>query len=223
VNKPTNQNKTQTKRENIMQSKELNAYLVRHVAKGNKKLPKSTRIFNSGSATECPSRKLGLCQCPDKCYAMKAERQYPNVKPYRERQREITLDIVPEVFAFALLDHSDNCKHKMQAFRFNEAGDFESQEQISWFVRVCSILYVHGVKCYGYTARTDLDLSQLLKVSVVNVSNDCGHWIERGANRFIAVDRYTGTRPACAGDCRKCKLCLVKPRGPGRTVEVEMH
>ena len=65
--------------------------LNRHISIGNKKLPKTTAIFNMGAATDCPSLELGLCQAfvGEKlvCYAMKAESGlYPDVLPYRRRQ-----------------------------------------------------------------------------------------------------------------------------------------
>jgi hypothetical protein len=55
---------------------------------GNRKIPKSTAIFNMSSALNCPSKKLGLCKAASqgaKCYARKAEILYPQVLPYRER------------------------------------------------------------------------------------------------------------------------------------------
>ena len=54
---------------------------------GNTKLPKSTMIFNMGTAAKCPSKELGLCSVAGCCYAGKAETQYPkHVPAYRERQ-----------------------------------------------------------------------------------------------------------------------------------------
>ena len=59
---------------------------------GNKKIGNDTLIFNMGSATDCPSKKLGLCRHCDKCYALKAERQYPQVRPFRDRQADYWLN-----------------------------------------------------------------------------------------------------------------------------------
>ena len=46
-------------------------------SEGNLKIPSSTAIFNMGSATDCPSLKLGLCKAyfngKHICYAKKAE------------------------------------------------------------------------------------------------------------------------------------------------------
>jgi len=58
--------------------------------RGNKKLGKDTLIFNMTSATNCPSKRLGLCQlkgrCESKCYALRAEKRFPAVLEYREEQ-----------------------------------------------------------------------------------------------------------------------------------------
>jgi hypothetical protein len=190
------------------------------VSKGNKKLPSTTWIMNSGTATDCPSKALGLCQAGDLCYALKAERMYPQVLPYRNRQYEITQTVTPESFVNQLLIDSKNARtHKLKAFRFNESGDFHNQNQLNWFADVCRLLKANKVKCYGYTARTDLDLTGLLEHASVNVSNDNNGWIEYGCNRFKMV-QYPSARLVCAGDCRKCNLCLTQR---GKTIEVEQH
>jgi hypothetical protein len=45
---------------------------------GNSKLPTETLIVNITSAHNCPSDKLGLCNCSNVCYAKKCERIYSN-------------------------------------------------------------------------------------------------------------------------------------------------
>ena len=85
---------------------------------------------------------------------------------------------------------------------------------------ICRILGEHGVKCYGYTARTDLNLEYLLAYSKVNVSNDLNEWREHGANRFLAVDEHSIGALKCAGDCSACTLCLEVS---GKVIEVPKH
>ena len=192
------------------------------VSKGNKKLPSSTWILNSGSATDCPSKKLGLCQCANKCYALKAERQYKTPVAFRRRQAELySSGMKPQEVATELLaQHKRARTKKMKTFRFNESGDFADQGQVDWFQDICKVLATNGIRCYGYTARTDLDLSGLLNWASVNVSNDNNGWVEKGANRFKAVPEYTGNNPACAGDCSICNRCF---RTKGATIEVKIH
>ena len=190
-------------------------------SKGNKKLPASTYILNTGSATDCPSRALGLCQCPEKCYAIKAEKQYPAVLPYRRRQRAAFSALSAAEIAEQLLTASARSRAGgMQRFRFSEAGDFETQRDVDKMADLCEILTAAGVKCYGYTAHTDLELSRLCAAASLNVSNDRGQWTAQGANRFKAVEKLDRRRLICAGDCRKCALCFNKR---GATIQVMMH
>ena len=192
--------------------------------KGNLKVPATTWIVNSGSATNCPSKALGLCQAGKDCYALKAERQYLQVLPYHERQALLYRATDPVAFADSMLAQSERAhkaSRKMASFRYNEAGDFEDQSQLDWFVAVCRRLAEFGVACYGYTARTDLDLTKLQEVSQVNVSNDLGGWQSRGANRFRIV-RKGDEEPKvmCPGNCRKCNLCIT---GRGIEAGIAVH
>ena len=74
---------------------------------GNHKIPKTTAIFNMGSAKDCPSAELGLCKAvvdgKSFCYAKKAEYLYPAVLPYRRRQEEFWKAISAELFAVQFL------------------------------------------------------------------------------------------------------------------------
>ena len=74
---------------------------------GNKKLPKTTYILNVGTALDCPSEKLGLCDVAKECYAKKAERIYPQVEPFRQHQRRVFDDVDAEHIAQVLLDASE--------------------------------------------------------------------------------------------------------------------
>ena len=167
-----------------------------------------------------------MCQACDDCYALKAENQYPLVLPYRERQFKITQEVAPVDFAWALVNmYGKTLKRRRKdiTFRFNEAGDFVNQKQLDWFTSVCALLNQEptSIKCYGYTARTDLNLSELLKYASVMVSNDKGGWVSKGANRFKKYPK--GSKPPkfdCAGDCRVCKMCL---NFKGKVIGVESH
>ena len=79
-------------------------HLKKLVQFGNNKLPKTTVIFNMGPAKECPANALGLCELgkTGKCYAMKAERLYPQVLPYRIRQKNYWLQVYPNYFSISI-------------------------------------------------------------------------------------------------------------------------
>lgn len=191
-------------------------------SKGNKKLPKDTYIMNVGTALDCPSEKLGLCPVARECYAKKAERIYPQVTPYRQAQRKVFDDVSAADIASAIIGAKDRAKKPMRKFRFSEAGDFANQSDVDKMADVCRLLSVAGLDCYGYTARTDLDLSRLLAVASVCISNDLNRskWMEAGANRFEQVKKFSGKRLRCVADCTICDFCS---RYRGKVIEVEIH
>jgi len=59
-----------------------------NLALGNRKIGTDTLILNMGPAIGCPADTLGKCECADVCYAKRAERQYPNVRAYRDKQKK---------------------------------------------------------------------------------------------------------------------------------------
>lgn len=180
---------------------------------GNNKLPKSTMIFNMGSSTNCPSKQRGLCQNCDICYAYKAERQYPQVLPYRTRQENFWLDSTAEEICDYFNDILRRKRNKVTALRFNEAGDFHSQECINKLDEVAEyLMYEWGVVTYGYTARKDLNFT--------NVSfKVMGSNFDLYGRQFKTVEHYSGDNPSCPGDCTKCNLCQHYQG----TIEVEVH
>jgi hypothetical protein len=192
------------------------------ISKGNKKLPPSTWIFNCGSATECPSMTMGLCQvAKSECYAWKAERQYPMTQQYRDRQTEMIKNVCPIEFAVGMIEHNERCSNKMELFRFNESGDFLDQEMVSWMETVCIVLSYKDITSYGYTARTDLDLTGLIAVAGVNVSNDLNDWQSKGANRFkVNRDIENSKNIICGMDCTVCSRCS---ESKGLKIDVPSH
>lgn len=181
-------------------------------ARGNKKLPDSTFILNMNSATDCPSLKLGMCQCPSSgkgsCYAMKPEIQYPNALKSRREQARIWKKLSAREIATQLLDASHRArKNKMKAFRFSEAGDFDSQDDVDKMSEVCAILSEAGVKCYGYTARKDLDYSELKLFASVQGSGFMVTNEFRLLKTQAEADSFKGL--ICPADCRTCSACVV--------------
>lgn len=178
---------------------------------GNKKIPNTTAIFNMSSAHDCPSKKLGLCKaaaCGVKCYAIKSEvASRPLVQPYRERQRDFWLSTSAESFAVQFLLINALRRVTFNALRFNEAGDFHSQECLDKAEKIARILKPYGVTCYCYTSRDDLDYHRLeaLKVSGSGFKKD------GVVNVFQIIDREEDKPKGyglCPQDCRACDRCL---------------
>lgn len=191
-----------------------------HVSKGNTKVP--FYIFNMNSATDCPSLESERCQAAGNCYAIRPENFRPSVLPYRRRQEIIWKHSKAAEIAKALMElHSRRRKGAEKVFRFSESGDFRSPRDVEKMGLVSEILIDEGWESYGYTSRTDFDLSPLLERKVyVNVSNSDGDWKSKGANQFKMVDIPSGNSFVCGGDCSKCSVCR-KVRG--KTIEVIKH
>ena len=170
------------------------------ISQGNSKIGKDTFIFNMSSAKNCPSEKLGLCACSSICYAKKAERLYPQVLPYRNRQNEYWINTDAEKFVSEFIQVIARKKTKIKYLRFSESGDFLSQNCVNKLSKISDLL--KGiVKVYTYTARKDLDFSNISDNLIVNGSG------------FMVSNNFTITKDinqkTCLGDCSKCNLCKV--------------
>jgi hypothetical protein len=180
---------------------------------GNIKVHNTTAIFNMSSATDCPSRKLGICKAEAqgaKCYAKKSERDYrPDVKPYREKQKDFWLSVSAKDFAFQfiIINSLRKKRTRFNALRFNEAGDFHDQKCVNKAEKIARILKKYGIICYCYTSRDDLDYHNVkaLKISGSNFKKD------GIVNIFKIIDKKEDKPKGyglCVGNCRKCNRCL---------------
>lgn len=173
---------------------------------GNHKLPKSTAIINMTSAKNCPAKRLGLCPIANnKCYACKAERPYrPEVLPFRLRQEKVWRAAPAGLIAEAIIRRSFRCTvNRITLLRFSESGDFHNQADIDKMSEIAHILnYVH-IRVYGYTARRDLNFSNVDKNMTVNGSDFMVH------NMYVAIpkDELKAKTIVCPGNCRICDLC----------------
>jgi hypothetical protein len=191
-----------------------------HFSKGNIKVP--FYIFNMNSATDCPCLHDNRCQALGNCYAIRPENFRPSVLPYRRRQEIIWENSSPEEIAESLMIiHGRRRVEAAKVLRWSESGDFRGPKDIDKMSRLGQILIGEGWNSYGYTARTDLDLSVLMDKKIyVNVSNHDGNWKSKGANEFTMVKEPSGKNYVCKGDCRVCSVCH---KARGKTIEVIEH
>ncbi len=200
---------------------------------GNDKLPDNTLILNMGSASECPSKVLGYCKviCEDtgksQCYALNPEILRPKVKAYRDRQKAYWMNTSKEEifndFHYILTTRKRYKNGKLQAlnksvkyFRFNESGDFWSQDCIDKLDFIAINLKGFGIKTYGYTARYDLnvqDVSFTCKGSGHNQGNN-GKCIAKKMSKKDANDNKFKKMVIdgeeyfiCPMDCTICGMC----------------
>lgn len=176
---------------------------------GNMKLGKDTLILNITSATDCPSRKLGLCRISSKCYALKAERIYRHPLDFRRAQtKQWDLYSAKSLAQMIILVAQ---KRGVQYLRFSESGDFRSQADVNKMDELARLVKKAGLRTYGYTARQDLDFTKV-KHMVVNGSSFMVH------NQFTAVTDPSGS--VCPLNCRYCNMCKLPL---GNKIEVKYH
>jgi hypothetical protein len=182
---------------------------------GNKKLPKDMAIFNMGSAMRCPSEKLGLCQAVVDgkviCYALKAERLYPGVKPYRDRQEKFWKKVDAAEFASQFLVLNALKQKPFTSLRINESGDFWGQECVEKAEVIASILTSYGISVFVYTARKDLDYSNV-KHLVINGSGFKKPGISNVFQFVETAEAAPEGFSVCPGNCRICTRCQTHDR-----------
>src|SRR4030042_2449148 len=182
---------------------------------GNRKLPKTTAVFNMGPAMQCPAARAGLCRIePGKCYCLKAERMYAECAAYRMRQAEYWKNT-------PLINRIHDCAETLEkkrkpvtAFRFNVSGDFGSLRDISDIAEIAGNF--SNIRFYAYTARTDLmqkiepgTLPENLTILISNAHVP-------GFDTFTAVHGFTNKRGVvqCKGNCRICNICTIRKPAP---------
>jgi hypothetical protein len=193
---------------------------------GNKKIGKDTMIINLSSATDCISKRLGLCQHPNKCYAMKAERLYPQVLPFRRKQEKIFNTLSAFEIAKQIIEINKKKRNKIKYLRINESGDFRNQLDIKKVNLIAMLLKKEGIKVYTYTHRKDLNFDNLSDNLTINSS----YKDKKISNRFIALaeKKYNKVNSIkkdkkivnCKMDCTNCNLCKVSNN---LTILCKMH
>lgn len=179
-----------------------------YVSNGNIKVKCS--IFNLPCKKTC---KPGL-QCAKYCYAQKAEKMYPSVKPCRENNLEHAkqdsfIDEMVELLS----------KRRSEHVRVHESGDFFSWRYIcNWYLIA---LKMPDKTFYAYTKRNDLFTEELLKLKPDNFiliysvdgiqDNLFTAKIPKGFDKIAYVTEDISTCPAqtddnikCMKDCKKC-------------------
>jgi len=184
---------------------------------GNNKLPTTTMIFNMGSATHCPADTLGLCsmgKCNGNktCYALKSERLYPTVLPYRTRQENMWLNSSADDIVKAVKTILKKRPY-ITSIRVNESGDFHTIDCVN---KLSEIASKFQIPVYTYTHRSDLFTKKVTDGLSKNLSVNfsCDMEYKHNHNEFrLPEDVPEGVKTySCKGDCRVCSLC-VKPRG----------
>jgi hypothetical protein len=184
-------------------------------SQGNRKIGSDTMIINISSAKDCSAGKAGNCPLYEngRCYAMKAERIYPQVLPYREAQKAIWNRYSAHAIANEIIDINKGKRNKFKYLRLNESGDFQGQADVWKLSTIADTLKAEGIKVYTYTHQKDLDYTGLSDNLTINSS-----WKDKDIhNKFLSYPAKTVNRIMrlktnkkiinCIGDCSKCNAC----------------
>ena len=192
--------------------------LYRHIKAGNLKIGKDTLIFNMNSATDCPSKALGLCAHADKCYALRAEKLRKEVLPYRRRQAILWNKCSTEMWISVLRRKIKNSRTGIKYIRFNESGDFNTWIDVYKLTDIAREVYrTTGVVTYGYTARKCFFLNWEPEPALV-VSGS-GFMVDNCFTTVPAIDKKVH-KIVCPGNCRTCNLCKVSRH---KNIFIKLH
>jgi len=194
------------------------------VSLGNKKIGKDTIIFNLGPAKECPSALLDMCELAPKelggngkCYALKAERMYPNSWVFRRIQRiQWQLWTAEKIAADMITIIKTRRSNPIKFIRLNESGDFSNFEDIKKLGIIARLVgeAYPKIKFYTYSHRKDLRTKFLTLPGNVTI-NGSGFMIhnEYHINSEIPYElkpELARDQMVCLDDCSTCNLCKVQ-------------
>ena len=188
---------------------------VPHIAFGNKKLPKSTAIFNLGTWFLCPGRLEGFCELSTQCYAKNREVMGSVISSRLNNYyfwKTNDAEKIAEFISYSI--KTEQLKgNEVNLLRFNEVGEIENQEDLEKMVKVSNIVYNNtGVKSYTYTHNRALNFNIERPNLIINGS---GFMVD---NRFTVVKpenykEYIDTHNAieCQQNCGDCgSICARK-------------
>jgi len=173
-----------------------------------------------GAAQDCPSKALGFCRVGDRCYARKAEKLYKNVLPYRTRQHNYWRNTAENSIAVDFDRLLKRIRVPIRYLRFNESGDFYSQEDVEKLSNLARFLKEsHNITTYGYTARQDLNFEDV-HFLVKGSSHDSGNNGKTVVMKMNVIQANLSTLPieerktwtVCPMSCKACDICK-EPNG----------
>jgi hypothetical protein len=187
--------------------------LSRHIRSGNKKVPRTTALFNFSSATDCMSKRLGLCAADKagcKCYAKKSENKMRKaVLPFRRGQEAYWKTITAEQFVSDFILINSLKGNAYTSLRFSEAGDFHSQDEVEKAEKIALLLNRFGIKVYCYSSRSDLSFKNC-KHLIVSGSG----FMKEGISNIFQIIKNKKDKPSgyslCKGNCRVCNWCQIR-------------
>lgn len=161
---------------------------------GNAKLH-NTLVFNLPAGMSTCNR-----ECPG-CYAMKFQRLYPNVLPYRNRMLEASQqsDFVSRISADIA-----SCRKPFKYIRIHESGEFYSQQYIDkWYTIARSFAQY---TFYTYTKRLkDFDFTRISSLPNFVLIDSLMH----GGLNYNRADKLTSSVFTCPATTSKSTRCGI--------------
>ena len=195
-----------------------------YITFGNKKLPKTTAIYNIGCWFLCPGRLQGYCELSQVCYA-KCREVMGNVIQSRLNNHYFwkanSAETIAEFICYSI--KLETLKgNKINLLRFNEVGEIEDQQELEKMVKISNIVYWKtGIKSYTYTHNRGLNYD----IERPNLTI-CG-------SGFMVDNRFTVVKPEdykeyvnnnncveCPQNCEYCNTICSRKLGV-EIVEVE--
>ena len=194
---------------------------------GNKKLIPNERIsfliWNLPAVITCPYR---TAHCEAACYALKAERNYPDALPSRKRHFDISRQgnfVLRMIFTIACeLDRPKN-KDKKIVFRIHESGDFYNMEYVKKWLEIMDyfkddkrIVFVAYTKSVKYFDGLEIPENMRLLASVWDdTTPENLEIIQRNNYRIYTAYKESDLENALKSgfahcpckDCGTCGLC----------------
>ena len=181
---------------------------IPYIAFGNKKLPKTTAIYNIGTWFLCPGRLQGYCELSQVCYAKCREVMGSVIQSRLNNYlfwKSNTADKIAMFISYSIM--AEKMKgNKVNLLRFNEVGELEDQEDLEKMVKVSNIVFEKtGIKSYVYTHNRGLNFN----IERPNLTI-CG-------SGFMVDNCFTVVKPEdykeyvnnnnCVECPQKCELC----------------
>lgn len=179
-----------------------------HIAFGNRKLPKTTAIYNIGCWFLCPGRLEGYCELSTECYAKCREVMGSVIKSRLNNYyfwKNNNAERIAMFISYSIM--AEKMKgNNVDLLRFNEVGEIEDQQELEKMVKISNIVYVKtGVQSYTYTHNRNLNFN----IPRPNLTI-CG-------SGFMVDNKFTVVKPEdykeyvdthnCIECPQRCKLC----------------
>ena len=205
------------------------------ISNGNLKLAPNDNvkyiIFNLLAVTTCPFR---TAHCEASCYALKAERNYPDCKPCRERNLDATktAGFIPNMIELIeeTIKRPSYKNGKKIVVRIHESGDFYSQEYFNKWLAIAnhfkdnkklvfvaytkSINFVHDIPAnmvIRYSVWDDTEPDQIAKATALNLPI------------YTAVDKFQDEPKKMQCDCVNCSTCFKCFNKKFEILKCEIH